>query len=428
MSRVERSQKKKRTNKGGKRKWFRALAISPFLIGGIGYGAYAYLNINHTLATPNVTQQNSKYHAFAFNHRITILLMGSSLVTQNHHIVKSGTVRDRADTIMLVSINPKTKKVGVLSIPRDSRVFIPHVGKTKIAEATFFGGPKEMVQVIGNTFHIPIDYYAYVSMFNFEKIINDMGGLTVYVPQKEVYGSVGDPLRINLSKGYHHLNGQQVLEFARFRATQQGDISRIQQQQVILKDIAHKMLKPQNYTKIPVVAADVLHALSFTNLNLSQIISLGLFGKNLKLSSVRFATLPGSALQAMDPFMHQKLDYWRYSPHLANILIQDVLLAKPLTSQQKKSIRISINSGTQTLASAQKLATFYRNQGYTVTGVGWANTHNHKRTVVINDTGDKWLGQRIASPLGKVVDQFSAYHTTPWDIKITVGSDLPTNL
>jgi len=92
-------------------------------------------------------------------------------------------VRDRTDTMMLVSINPRTDTASVLSIPRDSRVNIPRVGLTKINEANYFGGPTLAVKLVDETLHVPVDSYAETTMWNFMKIINSLGGLTVDVRQ-----------------------------------------------------------------------------------------------------------------------------------------------------------------------------------------------------------------------------------------------------
>ncbi|PSR27818.1 MAG: LytR family transcriptional regulator [Sulfobacillus thermosulfidooxidans] len=404
--------------------------IWPYLVGigvlGVAASAIVYgMFIEqpaHALATAHVSSKNAHYTAYPFTHRVTFLLLGSSLETANHHDITAKDARNRTDTMILVSINPATKQVGVLSIPRDSRVEVPPVGKTKIAEASFFGGVRETVAVVENTFHIPVDYYAYLNLFQFAKIINDMGGLTVDVPQNEVY-QPGGPLGIDLKKGVHHLNGQQVLEFVRFRNTSQGDIGRIQQQQQVLRDMAAQLLQPQEIPRWPRLAHDLISALSYTNLSTGQLLSLGLFAKSISLSSVRFATIPGYATTHVDPYMHIPLSYWHWSRHLTPLLIQNVLLGDNLTPQQKHSVVFQVESGTSSLRPAEQLAQKLQQQGYTVLPVGWANHHNHHRSVLINTTGDRYLGNQIASMLGPNQQEFTAYHTTPWDFKIVVGSD-----
>lgn len=386
-----------------------------------GFGAKSYYaNLSDTFNTMSLNRQ---FKNFNFHHRITILLLGSSLETSAaNHVITSSAARNRTDTLILVSINPRTQQVGVISIPRDTRVNIPNVGMTKIAEASFFGGVQETVRVVENTFHVPVDYYAYLSMFQFPKLINDMGGLTMYVPHNEVYQPSGGKLGIDLHKGWQHLNGWQVLQFARFRNSAQGDIGRIQQQQQILKDIAKQLLQPKYIPEVPKLAQD-FSSLATTDLNTSQIIALALFSRHVSLSAVRFGTIPGHSSTHLDPYLKARLSYWTYDPHLSRILVQGVLLSQPLTTAEKKSLKIYIDSGTGSQASAQVLAHQLEAKGYTVTGIGWANRHNHRRSVVVNTTGDKWLGPQFVSMLGPAVDQFVAYHTTPWDIKITLGSD-----
>lgn len=405
------------------RKLLRALTwlgvvIAALVAAGLGAKAY-YSNIAAILPPTH----NSKQFP-GFNHRVTILLMGSSLETSATGQIQTGKhVQDRTDTMMLVSINPSTHQVGVISIPRDTRVYIPHIGMTKIAEASFFGGVKESVQVVENTFHVPVDYYAYISMYQFANFVNDMGGITMYVPHTEIYQPSGGKLGIDLHKGLQHLSGWQVLAFARYRNTNQGDIGRIQQQQLILRTMAHQLLQPKYIPMIPKLVGDLSKALAYTNLNTNQLLALALLARHVSLSTVRFGTLAGHASTHMDPYLHTRLSYWTYDPHLASILIQDVLLVQPLTAAQKSSLTIYVASGTSSLAPATTLAQKLKQQGYDVVGVGWGNRHNRKRSVIINTTGDKWLGNRLAQLLGPTQDTFSAYHTQPWDIKITVGSD-----
>lgn len=418
MARRRTEQKRRRRA----RTWLLAGAGAIAVLGTAAFGANAYYN--NLKDTFNTAPVNKHFSSFQFKHRITILLMGSSLVTNgNNQVVMSRHAQDRTDTMMLVSINPTTHQVGVISIPRDTRVNIPGVGETKIAEASFVGGVKESVKVVEQNFHVPVDYYAYISMAQFAKVINDMGGLTMYIPQNEVYQPSGGKLGINLKKGWHHLSGWQVLEYARYRNTAQGDIGRIQQQQQILRDIAKQLLQPKYLPLIPKLASDLSAALAYSNLSTNQILSLALFSRHISMSSVRFGTVPGHSSTHQDPLMHQALSYWTYDPHLASVLVQDVLLGAPLTSTQKASLKFYVDSGTSSLAPAQALAKKLQQDGFTVTGVGWANSHTHKRSVIVNTTGDRFLGQRIASLVGPNVNNFAPYHTTPWDIKITVGSD-----
>ncbi len=368
----------------------------------------------------------------AFRHRITILLLGNALSIINNQDDTNPYVRDRTDTMMLISVNPSTDQASVLSIPRDSLVDIPHVGMTKINEANYFGGPKLAVSMVEKTLHVPVDYYMETTMYNFAKIINSIGGLTVDVTQPMNYGGYGNKLDIHLKPGVQNLNGYQVLEYVRFRAEPLGDISRIQQQQYIIKLILKKVLTPKEITKLPTVIKDLNSDIVYTNLSVNQEVALGLMASKTNQSAIRYATLPGVPVERMDPYMHEELDYWSLDTHLMHLMVDEIVLEKPLTTADKKSVQIEIRTGTGTLAPAQALAADLRRQGYTINTVIWANQHDHVQNQLTDFTGDRYLAQRMARELGlrpaDTVITESPYHDYPdLDMIITVGSDFHWN-
>lgn len=367
----------------------------------------------------------------AFRHRVTILLLGNALSIINGKDQTNPYVRDRTDTMMLVSFDPKTYQMSVLSIPRDTLVPIPHVGMTKINEANYFGGPKLAVKLVEETLHVPVDYYMETTMWNFMKIINAIGGLTVDVTQPMHYGGTGNVLDINLNPGVQHLNGQQVLEYVRFRHEKLGDISRIQQQQYIIRLIMKKVLTPKYITKLPEVAGLLAKDIVYSNLSHTQMVSLALLATHIKLSQVRFATIPGSPTSGIDPYMHVRLDYWVANNRLMQLMVQEIVLDEPLSASVRKNIFIIVRSGTDSLTPADQVAAWLRGQGYTVTGIEWANHHNHVQNSILDFTGDRYLVARIAAGLGPksstttVESPYHDYHHL--DMIITVGSDLRLN-
>jgi LCP family protein required for cell wall assembly len=402
----------------------------PFIVGGVlVLLAAGGLYVRHLLSfqaafSPKVAHTNPP----AFRNRVTILLLGNALAIINNRDVTNPYVRDRTDTMMLISIDPKTDTASVLSIPRDSRVYIPKVGLTKINEANYFGGPKLAVKLVEETLHVPVDYYAETTMWNFENIINSLGGLTVDVTQAMNYGGHGNALDIHLKPGVQHLNGREVLEYVRFRAEPLGDISRIQQQQYIIKLILKKLLTPRYLTHIPAVVSMLRQDIVYTNLSDTQMVALGLLGTHLHLNQVKYGTLPGSPITAVDPYMHQTLDYWQLDTNLIPLMVREYVLNEPLTPALRKTIHIVVESGTNSLAPADQVAAWLRSQGFTVTGVYWGNAHTDTTNTILDFTGDAYLANRLAAalgPPGSTVVTESPYHDYPGlDIKITVGSDL----
>src|SRR5207244_10638311 len=81
-----------------------------------------------------------------------------------------------SDTIMVVSIDPKTKDVAMLSIPRDLYVKIPGHGYGKINAANVYGGPTLAARTVANVIGVPIHYYAVIDFSGFKQAVDSVGG------------------------------------------------------------------------------------------------------------------------------------------------------------------------------------------------------------------------------------------------------------
>src|SRR5699024_4468589 len=91
--------------------------------------------------------------------------------------------RARTDTLMLATLNKDEKTVKLLSIPRDSYVYIPEVDhSTRINHAHAYGGTEATIETVENLLNIPVDYYVKVNFEAFIEVIDALGGITVEVP------------------------------------------------------------------------------------------------------------------------------------------------------------------------------------------------------------------------------------------------------
>lgn len=180
--------------------------------------------------------------------RVNILLIG--IGGSNH---PGGQL---ADTIMVVSIDPKQKAVAMLSIPRDLYVPIPGYGSSKINSAHSTGvshqketggGPELVKKTVANILDLPIHYYIRADFEGFIKLIDELGGITVNVekalsdpfyPDEEMLGY--EPFYIN--SGEQKLSGTIALKYARSRETT-SDFDRARRQQQILLAVKEKATK-----------------------------------------------------------------------------------------------------------------------------------------------------------------------------------------
>lgn len=147
--------------------------------------------------------------------------------------------KGRTDTIMIMTLNPKTKTTTIVSLPRDMKVNLPdypQYSPAKINAAYTYGGVKESINTIQEHFNIPIDYYVLVNMGGLEKAINQVGGVDVKSPLTFDYEGH------SFVKGQtEHMNGSTALAFSRMRHEDpQGDYGRQQRQRLVITALLKK--------------------------------------------------------------------------------------------------------------------------------------------------------------------------------------------
>ena len=223
-----------------------------------------------------------------FDKRVSILLVGAD---QRPEQTKYNT-----DSLILAGVDPQTKRVSLLSIPRDTRIFLSGKGYVKInsvaALADFAALQKSVEELTGEK----VTGYIQTNFQGFKQVIDTLGGITVNV-EKDMYYETGDleDGYINLHKGEQRLNGSKALQYARFRHDALADISRTARQQVVLKAIAKEMFQISTLPKLPVLIPQLMQAVH-TNLTVKDILALSEMVVGFQSANVVSQTLPGSFL------------------------------------------------------------------------------------------------------------------------------------
>lgn len=154
----------------------------------------------------------------------------------------------RSDSIVLLSINPKTNKTVMVSIPRDT--YSEMVGKgtyEKIAHAYAYGGAKMAVNSVEKLMNVPIDYYATINMDGLHDMVDDVGGIDVTSNATFSYSGY-DFVNGQVS----HMDGDKALAFIRSRKETGagGDFGRQQRQQLVIQGLAKQVLSVSSVTKL----------------------------------------------------------------------------------------------------------------------------------------------------------------------------------
>lgn len=250
-----------------------------------------------------------------FTKRQTILLVGTD-ANQNASNPWIGT---RTDTIILLNIDAKTKSVNAISVPRDSKVYIPHDhGVQKINAAHAIGGIELTKETLEETLGIKIDHYIMVNDAAVEKSVDALGGVPIYVEKEMHYHDYSGNLHVNLHKGLNILNGRDAVGYLRFRKDGLGDIGRTQRQQWFLRGLLEKLQSPQAIPKIPELINTVTTYVK-TDLSLYEISQLAALTKNIDMNKIEVATLPGA------PNQKGSISYWILDPEKTQEVINRMI-------------------------------------------------------------------------------------------------------
>ena len=158
----------------------------------------------------------------------------------------------RSDTIMLASLNGRTGKLNVLSIPRDTRVLIGRyyqkvnaaigIGAQEVRKGNLSEPEELTVQKIKLLTGLPIHYFMSVNFDGFKEIIDALDGIEFNVPFRMKYDDPVQNLHIDLQPGLQVLDGEAAHDFVRFRKGNPGfpgyatgDLGRIEAQQAFIK-------------------------------------------------------------------------------------------------------------------------------------------------------------------------------------------------
>lgn len=297
----------------------------------------------------------------------------------------------RSDTMILVNIDPASHSVNAISIPRDSKVYLAgDHGVQKINAAHALGGIDLTIKTIEDTLGIKIDKYVVVNNDGVKKLVDALDGVPVYIEKDMYYNDNAGGLHINLSKGLHVLNGEQVEGYLRFRKDGLGDIGRTSRQQWFVKAVLEKLQSPTVIPKIPEVL-NIASTYVKTNLSLYEMSHLAAALRNVNMSDVEFATLPGA------PSKKGYISYWILDPEKTQEVI-DRMVYRTKPSPSDKKLVAGIMYAFDKEEEAMRVKDELKNSGYEVNCIGRAHLP-HSQIIGHNSavTSDfvSWLKKQV---------------------------------
>ncbi len=320
------------------------------------------------------------------------------------------------DTMMVVSLQPSTKKVAMISVPRDLTVPIEGMGWKKINSVDAYAEMKNTgsgglaaSQTVSDVLGIPIDYYVRVDFQGFIKIIDDLGGVSVYVDNTlddysyPVLGNEDGPWasryeHLHIDKGWQEMDGSLALKYARSRhalGIEGSDFARAKRQQKIIEAVKDKLLS-MNTILHPTILTNVLGDLSShisTNLQPWEVVRLWSMFKDVKKEDIINKVLddsPDGLLVAgrgedgayiLTP---KSGDFSEIQYMANNVFTQAPRDEKSQITAEKASVEI--RNGTWVNGLAQRVALDLEQYGFTVTAVANADEKDFQKSVIYDLT------------------------------------------
>ena len=207
----------------------------------------------------------------------------------------------RTDSMMVLVFDTEKHRADLINIPRDTLVDCERTGAGRKINAAYASGVDEMLDEVSTVIGFRPDKYVVANFDGIAEIVDVIGGVDYDVPFDMSYHDASQDLSIEFKNGYQHLDGEEVVEYLRWRHNDDGtgyddgDIGRVTKLQDFLVTVGSAVLSPANVLKIPSIAAAVSNNVE-TDLTTSQILWLGMQGMKMDMQEdISMQTLIGDS-------------------------------------------------------------------------------------------------------------------------------------
>lgn len=419
-------------------------------------GILTFVGVKIFASTSKVIQRNTGITAEALNGdlklsslkgegegRVNILLLG---VGDDGH---AGA--ELSDSMMVVSLDPKTNDVAMLSIPRDMYVKIPGFGYDRINAAHADGeqqkkggGPELAKKTVSQTLDIPIHYFVRVDFSGLKKAVDSVGGVDInvveslYDPEYPCDKNEGRICGFRLKAGQTHMDGNTALKFARCRKGNCGnDFGRAARQQQVLVALRDKALKASTLANPAKLGAmlDVVGDHLRTDLQLGEIQKLADISQKIDPTKVINKVIDDSATGFLvgtnvggASVLQPKTGNYKAIQAFVHSIFADNYI-------KGEAAKLAIENGTYQNGLATTVSDLLKSYNYNV--ISATNAPTKTQTTIIYDYTNgkkpytiKYLENRFgvkAQPATPEPDQSGTGEQIKADIKIVIGSDYYTS-
>jgi len=394
--------------------------------------------------TPTITVLEELPDPWSGNERVTILLMGL-----DYRDWESGEGAPRTDSMMLMTLDPVSKTAGMLSIPRDLWVEIPGYGHGRINTAYVLGeqdrlpggGPELAIKTVEKFMGVPIHYYVQIDFGAFERMVDEIGGVEIDVPEEIKVDPIGPHNTVDLEPGKQTLSGEVTLAYARARHTEGGDFDRSKRQQQVALAIRSQILRlnmiPLLVTKAPALYQELASGVR-TNLALDQMISLGLLVFQINPENIGRAVISPPEMVTLERVIYggEAAEVLKPVPDKIRMLRDEIFTATgaigpsvdtgdPEAAAEDEFARMAVLNGAGQEGLAGRFAEALGDLGFNVTEIANADRMDYPTTRIVDYTGNPYTTQYLVTLLDLTQSQvlFQTLPDSEVDVALVIGYD-----
>ena len=343
----------------------------------------------------------------------------------------------RTDVMFVVHFDSKEKRLGVISLPRDTKVNITKEIQTKLDEAgRYYQTPTKLNAVhaysgkdmgcenavlqIEDLLNIKIDHYVKIDFEGFRNIVDAIGGVEMDVPQNMNYEDPYQDLYIHLKKGPQVLDGEKAEQLVRFRRYPEGDVARVEVQQLFLKAFAQKILSTDTILKnLPDLISNMYQYVE-TDITLVDALKYVRYVNDVDMNNVVMEVLPGEGKYIGD------VSYFIYDEVETRDVIDRVFygVIPPSQDEQEavssKDKKIEIANGGFVQGLAAKTRDTLQEDGYNIVAISTYDGEKSDYTrIIVSESGMGQDLQKYFTDSALEID--SSLLSKDTDIKIILG-------
>ena len=283
----------------------------------------------------------------------------------------------RTDVAFVVHYDSEQESIQLISVPRDTRVDVceevedllgGRYGVTKFNAVHAYGGekygPEAAILQMEDLLGISIDHYVKINFDALVEIVDAVGGVEVDVPQ-DMYWDMSDTgdITINLKKGMQTLDGKKALQLVRFRRYADGDVGRIQVQQLFMKALMDKVLSTESIVKNLGDYIKVAYKYVETDVSLSDAVKYANYITKVDTNKISMETLPGAGQYVGG------LSYFVHDPEATREMVDRVFYSvAPVVNEDgsidSKSLLIEVANGGEVAGLAGRVTEKLADEGY----------------------------------------------------------------